>query len=59
MSSTIPLLCIKHTTKCGHIFLHALLHLMELENFVALVFQHIIFVLSDVIEYHFPLYAGI
>ena len=57
--STIPLLHLDHAMECRHLFFHAPLKPMELGIFVALVFQDLIFVLSDVIEYHYPLYTGI
>ena len=44
---------------CGHGILHGSLQHMKLDSFIALVFQDIIVVLSDVIEYRCKLYAGV
>ena len=52
MRSTIPLLRLDHTPKFRHGFLHAPLQPMEIDSFVVLIFQDLIVVLSDVIEYH-------
>ena len=59
MGSTISFLHLNHTLKCVHGFLLAPLHPMELEIFIDLVFQDLIVVLSDVIEYHYLLYMEI
>ena len=57
MRSTISLLRLNHTLKCRHGFLHDPLQPVELDNFVALVSQYLIVVLSDAIEYNCPFYT--
>ena len=56
---TIPLLCLDHTMECRHGFIRDPLESMELGSFIALVFQDLISVLSDVIEYNCKFNTGI
>ena len=56
---TILFLCLNHTLKCRHEFLYAPLQPMEPESFIDLVSRDLIVILSDVIEYHYPLYTVI
>ena len=53
MRYTRPLICLDHTQEFSHGLIHALLQYKKLDNFTALVFQDLVAVLSDVIEYHF------
>ena len=48
-----------HTMECSHVFLHDIIQYMKLEIFVALVCHYLVAALSDVIEYHCPLYMAI
>ena len=58
LRSTILLLGLNHTLKYRHAFLHTPIKYMELVIFVAHVFQDLIVVLSDVIEYNCLFYTG-
>ena len=59
LRSTILFICLSHTLKYRHGFFYALLHMMELDIFIAIVFHDITVVLSDVIYYHYPFYMVI
>ena len=59
MSSTILLLHFNHSLECRHRFLYTTIQPMDLDSFVALVFQDRILILSDAIEYHCLFYTKI
>ena len=50
---------IERTLKCNHGLLHDILQYMKLDSFVDIVFQDLVFVLSDVIDCHCTLYTVI